>query len=48
MNLLHELYNELIGFSGLGPLLDMYHKGDYSPLKTVGGYLEPSLPSSHY
>jgi sterol desaturase/sphingolipid hydroxylase (fatty acid hydroxylase superfamily) len=47
MNLLHEIYNELIGFSGLGPLLDMYHKGDYTPLKTVAGVfgaISPVIP----
>lgn len=47
MNIWHTLYDELIGFSGLGPLLDMYHKGDYSPLRTVRGVfgaISPVIP----
>jgi sterol desaturase/sphingolipid hydroxylase (fatty acid hydroxylase superfamily) len=38
------LYDELLGFSGLGPLLDMYHKGDYSPLLTFHGILSAISP----
>ncbi|HEV9036076.1 MAG TPA: sterol desaturase family protein [Puia sp.] len=35
--ILATLYQELIGFLGIGPLLDMYHKGDYSSLHTLQG-----------
>jgi len=35
---------ELLQFSGLSPLLDMYHKGDYSPLLTLSGTLDAISP----
>jgi hypothetical protein len=43
-NVLKIFYDELLGFSGLGPLLDMYHKGDYSPLLTFTGILSAISP----
>ena len=43
-NVFKILYNELLGFSGLGPLLDMYHKNDYSPLHTFSGVLSAISP----
>jgi sterol desaturase/sphingolipid hydroxylase (fatty acid hydroxylase superfamily) len=43
-NVLKILYDELLGFSGLGPLLDMYHKNDYSPLHTVPGIFSAISP----
>ncbi|HET6255886.1 MAG TPA: sterol desaturase family protein [Puia sp.] len=43
-NALKILYDELIGFSGLGPLMDMYHKNDYSPLHTFHGILSAVSP----
>jgi sterol desaturase/sphingolipid hydroxylase (fatty acid hydroxylase superfamily) len=44
MKLFQVLYDEIISFSGLNPLLDMYHKGDYSSLSTVGGVLSAASP----
>ena len=43
-NVLKILYDELLGFSGLGPLLEMYHKNDYSPLHTFAGVLSAVSP----
>jgi len=37
LNIFNTLYDELIGFLGIGHWLDMYHSGDYSSLKTLGG-----------
>ncbi len=31
------LYNELIGFLGIGPLIEMYKSGDYGSLRTLQG-----------
>ena len=47
MPILETLYDELLGFTGLRPLLDMYHKGDYSPLSTAHGLfaaISPVIP----
>src|SRR6185503_17510117 len=44
MNILNTLYDEIIGFTGLNPLLDMYHKGDYSSLSTPQGLLSAISP----
>jgi len=44
MDIFKTLYDELIGFTGLSPLLDMYHKGDYSPLSTPHGFLSAISP----
>ena len=44
MDIFHVLYDEFIDFSGLGSLLDMYHKGDYSPLSTVSGFMSAISP----
>lgn len=38
------LYEELISFSGIRPLLNMYHSGDYRPLLTVHGVLSAISP----
>lgn len=43
-NVFKILYDEFLGFSGLQPLLDMYHKGDYRPLLTVSGFLSAVSP----
>ena len=43
-NVFKILYDELLSFSGLTPLLDMYHKGDYSPLLTFNGILSAISP----
>ncbi|HEY4875493.1 MAG TPA: sterol desaturase family protein, partial [Puia sp.] len=43
-NVFKIFYDELLGFSGLGPLLDMYHKGNYSPLLTFHGILSAISP----
>ncbi|HUB62822.1 MAG TPA: sterol desaturase family protein [Puia sp.] len=43
-NVFRILYDELLGFSGLGPLLDMYHTNDYSPLHTFPGLLSALSP----
>jgi sterol desaturase/sphingolipid hydroxylase (fatty acid hydroxylase superfamily) len=43
-NVLKIFYDELLGFSGLGPLLEMYHKNDYSSLHTPGGVLSAVSP----
>lgn len=37
LHIFTTLYNELIGFLGIQPLLDMYKSGDYSSLRTLGG-----------
>lgn len=37
LNIFTVLYDELTGFLGIGPLLDMYKGGDYSSLKTLVG-----------
>lgn len=39
MDILNELYNEVIGFFGIGHWIDMMHKGDYSSLMTFDGIL---------
>lgn len=47
MGLLTTLYDELIGFMGLGALLKMYHTGNYQSLLTLDGILgavSPVLP----
>jgi sterol desaturase/sphingolipid hydroxylase (fatty acid hydroxylase superfamily) len=44
MSIFKILYDELIGFSGFSPLLDMYHKGDYSSLNTASGILSAIGP----
>ncbi|HWB25398.1 MAG TPA: sterol desaturase family protein [Chitinophagaceae bacterium] len=36
-NIFTSLYNHIIGFLGIGPLLDMYRSGDYSSLRTLQG-----------
>src|SRR6185312_8931753 len=43
-NIFKVLSDELLGFSGLSPLLDMYHKNDFSPLHTVSGLLGAVSP----
>ncbi|HTR29661.1 MAG TPA: sterol desaturase family protein [Puia sp.] len=43
-NALNLLYEELLSFSGLGPLLDMYHKNDYSALHSFRGILSAISP----
>ncbi len=43
-NIFKILYDELLGFSGLQPLLDMYHKNDYSPLHSLSGILNAISP----
>jgi sterol desaturase/sphingolipid hydroxylase (fatty acid hydroxylase superfamily) len=43
-NVFKVLYDELLGFSGLGPLLDMYNKNDYSPLHSFQGILSAIAP----
>ncbi len=37
VNVFTTLYNELIGFLGIQPVMDMLKSGDYSSLKTLGG-----------
>jgi sterol desaturase/sphingolipid hydroxylase (fatty acid hydroxylase superfamily) len=37
LNIFTSLYNHLIGFLGIGPLIDMYKSGDYSALHTLQG-----------
>jgi sterol desaturase/sphingolipid hydroxylase (fatty acid hydroxylase superfamily) len=37
LNIFTTLYNELIGFLGIGPLIDMYKSGDYSSLHSLQG-----------
>jgi len=47
MEILHTLYNELIGFLGIEQFLKMYRTGDYSSLLTVQGFfsaLGPVIP----
>jgi sterol desaturase/sphingolipid hydroxylase (fatty acid hydroxylase superfamily) len=47
MGLLHNLYDELVGFMGLGALLKMYQTGNYQSLLTLDGILgavSPVLP----
>ena len=47
MGLLHTLYDELIGFTGLRRLLEIYHTGNYKVLLTLDGILgavSPILP----
>ena len=44
MNLLHTLKEELIGFSGIGPLMKMYQTGDYHSLLTLHGVLGAISP----
>jgi sterol desaturase/sphingolipid hydroxylase (fatty acid hydroxylase superfamily) len=43
-NVFKIFYDELLGFSGLGPLLEMYHKNDYSPLHSFAGVLSAVSP----
>ena len=47
MDILHTLYNEVIGFLGIGGLIKMVQSGDYSSLATLGGIqslLWPIIP----
>ena len=47
MSILQTFYDELLGFTGLRPLLEMYQKGDYSPLSTphgIFGAISPVIP----
>lgn len=47
MNFLETLYNEVIGFFGIGYLVEMYKSGDYSSLLTLKGILgvlSPFIP----
>jgi sterol desaturase/sphingolipid hydroxylase (fatty acid hydroxylase superfamily) len=47
MDILKKLYDELIGFSGIRPLVEMYKSGDYSSLHTFSGLLNvigPLIP----
>jgi sterol desaturase/sphingolipid hydroxylase (fatty acid hydroxylase superfamily) len=44
MHILQTLYDELLGFLGLRPLLEMYQKGDYSPLSTAHGIFAAVSP----
>jgi sterol desaturase/sphingolipid hydroxylase (fatty acid hydroxylase superfamily) len=44
MNLLNELYQELISFLGIGSLLDMAHTGNYKALLTLDGILAAISP----
>jgi hypothetical protein len=37
LNIFTVLYDELMGFLGIGPLIDMYKSGDYSSLHTLQG-----------
>lgn len=37
LNIFSGLYDQLIGFLGIGPLFDMYQSGDYSSLQTLKG-----------
>jgi sterol desaturase/sphingolipid hydroxylase (fatty acid hydroxylase superfamily) len=37
LNIFSIVYDELIGFFGIGPLIDMYKSGDYSSLQTLQG-----------
>ncbi|HEV2353000.1 MAG TPA: sterol desaturase family protein [Puia sp.] len=43
-NIFRILSDELQQFSGVSPLLDMYHKSDYSPLLTLSGILDAISP----
>jgi sterol desaturase/sphingolipid hydroxylase (fatty acid hydroxylase superfamily) len=47
MNIFHELYQEVLSFSGLEPLMEMYRTGNYQPLRTAHGLfsaLSPVIP----
>ncbi|PVD50575.1 fatty acid hydroxylase [Terrimonas sp.] len=44
MNFLETIYNELIGFLGVGSLIEMYKSGDYSALLTFKGILGAISP----
>ena len=47
MNFFEIIYNELIGFFGVGSLIEMYKSGDYSALLTLKGILgviSPFIP----
>ncbi|WP_315814818.1 hypothetical protein [Paraflavitalea speifideaquila] len=37
MDILQTLYNELIGFFGIGGIIKLGQSGDYSALSTLGG-----------
>lgn len=37
LNIFSIVYDELIGFLGIGPLIDMYKSGDYSSLQNLQG-----------
>ncbi|MBS1975059.1 MAG: sterol desaturase family protein, partial [Bacteroidetes bacterium] len=37
LNIFATLHDELIGFLGIGPLIDMYKSGDYASLHTLQG-----------
>jgi len=47
LNIFTTLYNEVTGFLGIGPLIDMYKTGDYSSLHTLQGIenaISPVIP----
>jgi len=44
MFILQTLYDELLGFLGLKPLLEMYQKGDYSALSSAHGIFSAISP----
>ncbi|NSL86839.1 sterol desaturase family protein [Chitinophaga sp. Mgbs1] len=44
MTIFHTLYDELTGFLGIGPLLEMYKSGNYSALFTFNGILQAISP----
>jgi hypothetical protein len=43
-NIFTTLYNELINFLSIGPILDMLRSGDYSTLKTLQGIQNALMP----
>ena len=48
MDILKTLYDEVIGFFGFQPLIEMYQKDDYSSLRTLNGVfgaISPFIPS---
>ena len=44
MNILQELYNEVISFFSIGPVIEVFQKGDYSKLLTFDGILSLISP----
>src|SRR5580698_7471813 len=44
MGALKVLYNEITGFLGIGPLLNMYKSGNYSSLLTFNGIISAIGP----